>query len=281
MSSQWLLVAESDKSENQVYGTILFMRGRPRNNRTEAERHDFKWGRWERSHAKGRRVAWRKRQKSPTRTSSTPPPSLDTLRDAYRRRNESCEAMIRLGSMLEDIEAAHGVGYKFEKFDDSGTEDSYFIDYDTPWQTGIRGFLKDAPDLLAVYKTLMRYKKLSADFRKAIGLQGPNPASLVFNGPDEAWLLPARKHAHEILNGCGRSFRALAKRIADFGQQSGLRPEPRKQPRPCTSPPKPLQPCANPRKRKQPAMRTKPRLDVAKGVRGKLPPVDVGRRRDA
>ena len=30
---------------------------------------------------------------------------------------------------------------------------------------GIRGFLKDAPDLLAAYKTLMRYKKLSADFR--------------------------------------------------------------------------------------------------------------------
>ena len=80
-----------------------------------------------------------------------PPPSLDALRDAYRRRNESCEAMIRLGSMLEDIEAAHGVGYKFEKFDDSGTADSYFIDYDTPWQTGIRGFLKDAPDLLAAY----------------------------------------------------------------------------------------------------------------------------------
>ena len=74
-----------------------------------------------------------------------PPPSLDTLRDAYQRPNESCESMIRLGSMLEDIEAAHGVGYKFEKFDDSGTADSFFIDYDTPWQTGIRGFLKDAP----------------------------------------------------------------------------------------------------------------------------------------
>ena len=275
------MVAESDKSENPVYGIMLFMRSRPRNNRTEAERHAFKLESSKMSHAKARRITWGERHKLPARTSSTPPPSFDALRDAYRRRNESCEAMIRLGSMLEDIEAAHGVGYKFEKFDDSGTADSFFIDYDTPWQTGIRGFLKGAPDLLAVYKTLMRYKKLSADFRRAIGLQDPNPASLVFDGPDEAWLLPARKHAHEILNGCGRSFRALAKRIADFGQQSGLRPEPRKPPRPCTSPPKPLQPCANPRKRKQPAMRTKPRLDVAKGVRGKLPPVDVGRRRDA
>ena len=234
------------------------------------------------SHAKARREAWGERHKSPPRTSSTPPPSFDALRDAYQRRNESCEAMIRLGSMLEDIEAAHGVGYKFEKLDDSGTEDSYFFDeIDAPWQTGIRGFLKDAPDLLAAYKTLMRYKKLSADFRKAIGLQDPNPASLVFDGTDEVWLAPIRERAHKLLDGYGRSFRALAKRIADFGQQSGLRPEPRKPPRPCTSPAKPLQPCANPRKRKQPAMRTKPRLDVAKGVRGKLPPVDVGRRRDA
>ena len=191
------------------------MRSRPKKARTETERHDFKLESSKMSHAKARRIAWGKRQKSPTRTSSTPPPSLDTLRDAYRRRNESCEAMIRLGSMLEDIEAAHGVGYKFEKFDDSGTEDSYFIDYDTPWQTGIRGFLKDAPDLLAAYKTLMRYKKLSADFRKAIGLQDPNPASLVFDGPDEVWLAPIRERAHKLLDGCGRSFNALSERITN------------------------------------------------------------------
>ena len=191
------------------------MRGRPRKNMTEAARHDFRLESSKMSHAKARRIAWNERHKSPARTSVKPPPSLDALRDAYRRRNESCETMIRLGSMLEDIEAAHGVGYTFEKFDDSGTADSYFIDYDTPWQTGIRGFLKDAPDLLAVYKTLMRYKKLSADFRKAIELYDPNPASLVFNGTDEPWLVPIREHAHKLLDGCGRSFRELAARIND------------------------------------------------------------------
>ena len=165
------------------------------------------------SHAKARRIAWGEQHKSPSRTSAKPPPSLDTLRTAYQRRNESCEAMIRLGSMLEDIEAAHGVGYKFEKFDDSGTEDSYFIDYDTPWQTGIRGFLEDAPDLLAAYKTLMRYKKLSADFRDAIELYDPNPASLVFDGPDEPWLVPIRERAHKLLDGCDRSINALSERV--------------------------------------------------------------------
>ena len=189
------------------------MRGRPRKERTETELHDFRLESSKMSHAKSRRIAWQKGHASPPRTSSKPPPTLDELREVYGRRNASCEAMIRLGSMLEDIEAAHGVGYKFEKFDDSGTEDSYFIDYDTPWQTGIRGFLKDAPDLLAAYKTLMRYKKLSADFRKAIGLHDPNPASLVFDGTDEVWLAPIRERTHKLLDGCGRSFCELSGKI--------------------------------------------------------------------
>lgn len=201
------------ENADRDYGIILAMRGRPKKARTEAERHDFRLESSKMSHAKARRIAWGERHKSPSRTSVKPPPSLDALRDAYQRRNESCESMIRLGSMLEDIEAAHGVGYKFEKFDDSGTADSFFIDYDTPWQTGIRGFLKDAPDLLAAYKTLMRYKKLSTDFRKAIGLQDPSPASLVFDGTDEVWLAPLRGCAHKLLDGCGRSFNALSKRI--------------------------------------------------------------------
>ena len=222
------------------------MRGRPRKNRTETERNDFRLESSKMSHAKARRIAWSEQHKSPSRTSSKQPPSLDELREAYRRRNESCEAMIRLGSMLEDIEAAHGVGYKCEKFDDSGTADSYFIDYDTPWQTGIRGFLKDAPDLLAAYKTLMRYKKLSADFRDTIELSDPNPASLVLDCPNEAWLAPIRERAHKLLDGCGRSFRELAARIADFGQQPGLRPEPRLG-------------------------------DAIEEVRGRRPPVDVSR----
>lgn len=106
----------------------------------------------------------------------------------------------------------------------------------------------DAPfALLAKNKAFMRYKKLSADFREAVELYNPNPASLVFDGADESWRVPVRKRAQELLEGCGKSFRELVKRSADFGQQSGLRPE--------------------------------PRCDAAlEGVRGRLPPVDVGRR---
>jgi len=258
---------KDDKSANQGYGIILAMRGRHKIYKTEAQRKDFRLESSKMSHAKARRIAWGEQHKSPPRTSAMPPPSLDTLRDAYQRRNESCESMIRLGSMLEDIEAAHGVGYELVPMG----EGVYNMEYDMPWQTGIRGFLKDAPDLLAAYKTLMRYKKLSADFRDSIELYDPNPASLVFDGPDEAWLLPARKHAHEILNVCGRSFRALAKRIADFRQQSGLSPEPQRE----------IPPNANPQTKQQPTMCAEPCRGAAVGVRGKLPPVDVERRRDA
>ena len=59
----------------------------------------------------------------------------------------------------------------------------------------------------------MRYKKLSADFRKAIGLQDPNPASLVFDGTDEVWLTPIRERAHKLLDGCGRSFHEFSGKI--------------------------------------------------------------------
>jgi len=189
------------------------MSGRPKKERTETELHDFRLESSKMSHAKSRRIAWQKGHASPPRTSSKPPPTMDELREAYGRRDASCEAMIRLGSMLEDIEAAYCVGYKFESYGVDETHDDYFIDYDAPWQTGIRGFLKSAPDLLAKYKTLMRYKKLSADFREAVELYDPNPASLVFDDVDEAWLVPVRNRAQELLEGCGRSFNALAERI--------------------------------------------------------------------
>ncbi|MBR4721810.1 MAG: hypothetical protein IK053_02015, partial [Muribaculaceae bacterium] len=46
--------------------------------------------------------------------------------------NDSCENMIRLGSMLEDIEAAFCVGYRFESYGDSESEGGYFFDDDAP-----------------------------------------------------------------------------------------------------------------------------------------------------
>ena len=104
----------------------------------------------------------------------------------------------------------------------------------------------------------MRYKKLSADFRDAIEHYDPNSASLVFDGEDEAWLIPIRERAWQLLDGCGRSFRELAARIAKLGQQPGLRPEPHRGAQ-----------CAHTADRIE--------IGVTEEVRGKLPPADVDR----
>ena len=130
-------------------------------------------------------------------------------------RNDSCENMIRLGSMLEDIEARYCVGYAFSSYV-VGRETYKYVDTDAPWQTGIRGYIKDEPFLLSKYKTLMRYKKLAADFREAIGLDDPHPASLVFEATDEDWLLPIQAKASALLTSCKKSFRALARKIAEL-----------------------------------------------------------------
>ena len=164
-------------------------------------------------HRETRHEAWFKKHESPARESSKAPPALDELREAFLHRNDSCENMIRLGSMLEDIEAKYHVGYEFcsVRFEH---ETFYEVEYDAPWQTGIRGYIKDDPLLLSKYKTLMRYKKLSADFRAAIELYDPNPATLVFGDSDEAWLIPIRERAQAILSSCRRSFRELARRCS-------------------------------------------------------------------
>ena len=164
-------------------------------------------------HRVTRHEAWFKKHESPARESSKAPPELDELREAFLHRNDSCENMIRLGSMLEDIEARYCVGYEFST-SVVGREIYKYVDTDAPWQTGIRGYIKDDQLLLSKYKTLMRYKKLSADFRAAIELYDPNPATLVFGDSDEAWLIPIRERAQAILSSCRRSFRELARRCS-------------------------------------------------------------------
>ena len=71
-----------------------------------------------------------------------------------------------------------------------------------------------------------------------------------------------RERAHNLLNDCGRSLCELAARIAKFGQQSGLRPEPR-------------------RAKQEDAATGDGVVGNAEGARGTHPPVDVQRRRAA
>ena len=108
------------------------------------------------------------------RRTVSPMPSMDEIRAALARALGSPADMIRLGSLLEDLECYVDNSIYFnEKGKVAGR------------RGGIRRHLQEyAPDLYARYKTLMRYKSLARKFRQAAGESDPVPASA---------LLPSRE----------------------------------------------------------------------------------------
>ena len=82
-------------------------------------------------HRVTRHEAWFAKHEYPERESSKEPPTLAELRVAFLHRNDSCENMIRLGSMLEDIEAKYCVGYEFSS-SVVGREVYKYVDTDAP-----------------------------------------------------------------------------------------------------------------------------------------------------
>ena len=103
-------------------------------------------------------------------------PCMDAIRDALARAHESVEDMVRLGSLLEDLECHVDNSPYFR-------EDGSFAGR----RGGIRRLLQEeAPDLYARYKTLMKYKALSKRFRQAVGVGDPIPASSVLPSAEAA-----------------------------------------------------------------------------------------------
>ena len=101
------------------------------------------------------------------RRTISPMPGMDEIRAALARAPGSPADMIRLGSLLEDLECYVDNSIYFnEKGKVAGRKG------------GIRRHLQEhAPDLYARYKTLMRYKSLARKFRQAAGESDPVPAA--------------------------------------------------------------------------------------------------------
>ena len=106
------------------------------------------------------------RRRSTTNACPTP----DMLRAAFKMARSSTTGMIRFGSMLEDLEC--------------------YVDNSVVWSEeegrivgrrgGIRQWLRaNAPDLSERYKTVMKYKALAKEFRQAVGVSDPVPATAV------------------------------------------------------------------------------------------------------
>ena len=128
-------------------------------------------------------------------------PCMDAIRDALARAHESVEDMVRLGSLMEDLECHVDNSPYFR-------EDGSFAGR----RGGIRRFLQEeAPDLYARYKTLMKYKALSKRFRQAVGVGDPIPASSVLPSAEAAVEARAAGGGAEAAGAAGASAGSAAK----------------------------------------------------------------------
>ena len=119
------------------------------------------------------------------RTTVNARPTAEQLREAFLHARDSVANMVRLGSLMEDLECYIDNSLVFG-------EDGKII----ARKGGIRRYIQsEIPDLYGSYKTLMRYKALARRFRQAVGISDPVPAASVL--PEECENMVAEEHEAE------------------------------------------------------------------------------------
>ena len=120
-----------------------------------------------------RRALALERRKIRRRRTTAPMPTPESLLAAWAERKTSRRAMILLGGMMHDLECYVD---NCLRFDEAGNV--------VGRNGGIRGWLADnVPELLAKYKTLMRYKALAVRLRQATDTKDPKPTSKLLVKP--------------------------------------------------------------------------------------------------
>ena len=117
----------------------------------------------------------KERRRIRSRTTVNPRPTAEQLKEAFLHARDSVENMVRLGSLMEDLECYIDNSLVFG-------EDGKII----ARKGGIRRYIQsEIPDLYKSYKTLMRYKALARKFRQAVGICDPIPAASVLPKMDD------------------------------------------------------------------------------------------------
>ena len=117
----------------------------------------------------------KERRRIRSRTTVNPRPTAEQLREAFLHARDSVENMVRLGSLMEDLECYIDNSLVFG-------EDGKIV----ARKGGIRRYIQsEIPDLYKSYKTLMRYKALARRFRQAVGICDPIPAASVLPKKDD------------------------------------------------------------------------------------------------
>ena len=113
------------------------------------------------------------RRKINRRRTTAPMPTPKEVLEAWNERKSSREAMIRLGGMLHDLECYVDNCLRFDEYGNAVGRNG-----------GIRGWIADnVPELLAKYKTIMRYKALAVRLRQVTETKDPTPTSKLLADP--------------------------------------------------------------------------------------------------
>ena len=101
-------------------------------------------------------------------------PTPNEIRTAYRFRNVCPSSKLRLGGMLLDLEC-----YVDNSLKVIGKGDAVLI---VGRRKGILGWIREnCPELVAKYKTMMRFRALAKNFRQDLDVQDPIPTSVLLD----------------------------------------------------------------------------------------------------
>lgn len=154
------------------------------------QRKSYRSRYYAKENARRRKLA-AERRKVTARTTTNPCPKPTEIRMALARAEESTEAKVRLGSLLEDLACYVDSRLRYDA-------DGNIVGRNG----GIKAWLaENIPDLFPRYKTLMRYKALAKRLRQAADLRDPVPADAIFEAGekerDETEKIPQNKKKRE------------------------------------------------------------------------------------
>ena len=132
---------------------------------------------YEAEKAKRRAMAAERRRIS-RRTTTSPCPPKAVVLHAWNHVRDSKEALVRFGSLMQDLECYVDNSLKFDK-----------AGHIVGRNAGVKGWLRDnLPELYAHYSMVIRYKAAAKKLRQIVGLADPTPVAAVLvegEGKDE------------------------------------------------------------------------------------------------
>ena len=116
-----------------------------------------------------RRAMAEERRRISRRTTTSPCPTKEMVLDAWNHVHDSKEALVRFGSLMQDLECYVDNSLRFN-------EAGHIVGRNA----GVKGWLQDnLPELYAHYCMVIRYKAAAKKLRQIVGLADPTPVAAV------------------------------------------------------------------------------------------------------